>query len=121
MPAVKTAVAAALVSIVLSAAPALAQGTLHASATILPRQGVEMGAGVATAVRNGALGVSVGIANRGTSSYVVQVERDRGGAAPTDSVVVRGGENREFRFRLRDARPAAEGPGRITYVISPMI
>ena len=121
MPAVKTALVAALISIALSAAPALAQGTIHASATILPRQGVEMGAGVATEVRNGALGVSVGIANKGASSYVVQVERDREGAAPTASVVVRGGENREFRFRVGNARPTAEGPGRITYVISPMI
>ncbi|MBW3656500.1 MAG: hypothetical protein KY444_10360 [Gemmatimonadetes bacterium] len=117
----KTALAAALMSIALSAAPALAQGTLHASATILPRQGVEMGAGVATEVRNGALGVSVGIANKGASSYVVQVAREDDSAAPRASVVVRGGENREFRFRLGTARPAAEGPGRITYVISPMI
>jgi hypothetical protein len=117
MPAVKTAPVAALISIVLSAAPALAQGTIHASATILPRQGVEMGAGVATEVRNGALGVSVGIANRGASSYVVQVAKENDSAAPDASVVVRGGENREFRFR----HPAAEGPGRITYVISPMI
>ncbi|MBW3656462.1 MAG: hypothetical protein KY444_10165 [Gemmatimonadetes bacterium] len=117
----KTALAAALISVSLSAAPALAQGAIHASATILPRQGVEMGAGVATEVRNGALGVSVGIANKGTSSYVVQVERDRDGAAPTASMVVRGGENRDFRFHLRDARPAGDGPGRITYVISPMI
>jgi hypothetical protein len=117
MPAVKTALVAALISIALSAAPALAQGTIHASATILPRQGVEMGAGVATEVRNGALGVSVGIANKGTSSYVVQVAREDDSAAPGASVVVRGGENREFRFR----RPAAEESGRITYVISPMI
>lgn len=117
MPAVKTALAAALISIALSAAPALAQGTIHASATVLPRQGVEMGAGVATEVRNGALGVSVGIANKGTSSYVVQVAREDDSAAPDASVVVRGGENREFRFR----RPAAEASGRITYVISPMI
>jgi len=112
MPAVKTALAAALISIALSAAPTVAQGTLHASATILPRQGMEMGAGVATEVRNGALGVSVGIANKGASSYVVQVERDRDGAAPTDSVVVRGGENREFRFRVDDTRPAMDGPAR---------
>ena len=117
MPAVKTALVAALISIALSAAPALAQGTLHASATILPRQGVEMGAGVATEVRNGALGVSVGIANRGASSYVVQVAREDDSAAPGASVVVRGGESREFRFR----RAAADGTGRITYVISPMI
>jgi hypothetical protein len=48
---------------------------------------------------------------------VVQVARENDSAAPRASVVVRGGENREFRFR----RPAAEGPGRITYVISPMI
>jgi hypothetical protein len=116
MPAVKNLVAA-LISIALSTAPTLAQGTIHASATILPRQGVEMGAGVATEVRNGALGVSVGIANKGTSSYVVQVAREDDSAAPGASVVVRGGENREFRFR----RPAVEGPGRITYVISPMI
>ncbi|CAA9296692.1 MAG: hypothetical protein AVDCRST_MAG89-177 [uncultured Gemmatimonadetes bacterium] len=117
MPAVKTALVAALISIALSAAPAAAQGRIQASATILPRQGVEMGAGVATEVRNGALGVSVGIANTGTSSYVVQVARENDSAAPDASVVVRGGENREFRFR----RPAADGPGRITYFISPMI
>jgi hypothetical protein len=121
MPAVKTALVAALISVALSAAPALAQGTLHASATILPRQGVDIGAGVATQVRNGALGVSVGIANRGASSYVVQVERDRDGAAPTASVIVRGGENREFRFRVDDTRRATDGPARISYVISPMI
>lgn len=113
----KTALVAALISIALSAAPALAQGTIHASATILPRQGVEMGAGVATEVRNGALGVSVGIANKGASSYVVQVAREDDSASPDASVVVRGGENREFRF----LRPAADGPGRITYVISPVI
>lgn len=121
MPTVKTALAAALMSIALSATPAAAQGMLHASATILPRQGVEVGAGVATTVRNGAMGVSVDIANKGASSYVVQVERERDAAAPAASVVVRGGENREFRFRVSGARPAGEGPGRITYVISPMI
>jgi hypothetical protein len=114
---VKHALVAALMSTAFGALPAAAQGTIHASATILPRQGVEMGAGVATEVWNGALGVSVGVANKGTSSYVVQVARENGSAALDASLVLRGGESREFRFR----RPATEGPGRITYVISPMI
>lgn len=99
--------------------------SLRASAYVAPRQGVQMGGGVAVQTRTGALDVEVSITNRGASSYVVQVIREDGDAprrpAPGGSTVMRGGENREVRFRIAPAAAAAQAPARITYVISPMI
>jgi hypothetical protein len=124
---VKIALLTALIALVL-AAPASAQGSLRASAVIAPRQGVEMGSGVATVqTRTGAMDVAVSIANKGASSYVVQVIREGGSAlsspAPGSSTVMRGGENREVRFQVgrQPAAAAGQAPPRITYVISPMI
>jgi len=127
-PTVKIALLTAALALVLSAPAASAQGTLRASAVIAPRQGVQMGSGVATVqTRTGAMDVEVSIANRGASSYVVQVIREGEAAlsspAPGSSTLMRGGENREVRFRLAPppAPAAGEGAPRITYVISPMI
>jgi hypothetical protein len=124
---VKIALLTALLALVF-AAPASAQGSLRASAVIAPRQGVEMGSGVATVqTRTGAMDVEVSIANKGASSYVVQVIREGESAlsspAPGSSTVMRGGEDREVRFQVgRHPAPAAsQAPPRITYVISPMI
>jgi multidrug efflux pump subunit AcrA (membrane-fusion protein) len=124
---VKIALLTALLALVL-AAPASAQGSLRASAVIAPRQGVEMGSGVATVpTRTGAMDVEVSIANKGASSYVVQVIREGESAlsnpAPGSSTVMRGGEDREVRFQVGrpPPPPPRHAPPRITYVISPMI
>jgi hypothetical protein len=122
---VKIALLTALLALVL-AAPASAQGSLRASAVIAPRQGVEMGSGVATVqTRTGAMDVEVSIANKGASSYVVQVIREGESAlsspAPGSSTVMRGGENREVRFQVGRQPAPGQVPPRITYVISPMI
>jgi hypothetical protein len=119
----------AAIAVMLAARDSCSQ-SLRASATIAPRQGVEMGSGVATVqTRTGAMDVEVSISNRGASSYVVQVIREEGQAAlqsppAGSSTVMRGGENREVRFRVAPA-PAGPTAGqtapRITYVISPMI
>jgi hypothetical protein len=125
---VKIALLTAALALALTAPAASAQGALRASAVIAPRQGVQMGSGVATVqTRTGAMDVEVSIANRGASSYVVQVIREGEAAlskpAPGSSTVMRGGENREVRFQVgREPAPAAgQAPPRITYVISPMI
>jgi hypothetical protein len=114
----------AAIAVMLAARDSCSQ-SLGASAVIAPRQGVEMGGGVATVqTRTGAMDVEVSIANRGASSYVVQVIRD-GEERPAagSSTVMRAGENREVRFRVAPAPPAPAGAAapRITYVISPMI
>lgn len=115
----------AAIAVMLAARDSCSQ-SLRASAYIAPRQGVEMGGGVATVqTRTGALDVEVSIANRGASSYVVQVVREGEDAlrrpAAGSSTVMRGGENREVRFRVAPAPGAGAPAPRITYVISPMI
>lgn len=123
----KISLLTAVVAVALASRDSCAQ-SLRASAWIAPRQGVEMGGGIATVqTRTGALDVEVSITNRGESSYVVQVIREDGDApqrpAPGGSTVMQGGENREVRFRVAPTPAAAAGAStpRITYVISPMI